>query len=240
MTQAKKLTALQIRFADEYLVDLVAVAAYIRAGYKARGNGAEVNASKLLKDPRIQAYIQERMKAREKRTEITQDMVLQRWWAIANADPNELIYHRLVCCRYCFGVNHAYQWIDETEYTNTVTTIKLMDKKKRPPIPSNVGGYGFDETIRPHPKCPKCHGEGHGQIRATDTRDLSPQAKMLYAGVKQTQGGFEIKMQSQEKALENVARHLDMFKEKVELTGAEGVPLQVVFNIPRPPKENKS
>ncbi|GBG01613.1 hypothetical protein AZSI13_09400 [Azospira sp. I13] len=42
-----------------------------------------------LKKPEIQAAIQEEMAAREKRTEITQDMVLKRWWQIANADPEE-------------------------------------------------------------------------------------------------------------------------------------------------------
>jgi phage terminase small subunit len=72
-----KLTALQMRFADEYLVDLVATAAYARAGYKVKGHGAEVNASRLLQKPHIQEYIQQRMKDRERRTEITQDRVLQ-------------------------------------------------------------------------------------------------------------------------------------------------------------------
>jgi phage terminase small subunit len=36
------------------------------------------------------------------------------------------------------------------------------------------------------------------------------------------------------KALEMIGKHLGMFKDKVELTGDEGGPLKVVFNIPRP------
>lgn len=36
------------------------------------------------------------------------------------------------------------------------------------------------------------------------------------------------------KALELGGKHLGMFKDKVELTGDEGGPLKVMFNIPRP------
>lgn len=209
------------RFADEYLIDLNATAAYKRAGYKARDDVANINASRLLATAKVQAYIQWRMAQRERRTEITQDMVLQRWWAIANADPNELIYHRRVCCRHCFGRDHAYQWIDEAEYERAVKlAIESAKAQEVPPeIPSGAGGYGFDPTIRPHPKCPNCHGEGHGDVQATDTRDLGAEARLLYAGVKVTKDGFEVKMRDQDKALENVARHLGMFKDKLEVTG---------------------
>ncbi len=214
------LTAKQQRFVEEYLIDLNATAAYHRAGYKAKGDAAGVNASRLLGNDKVQEYIQQRMQAREKRTEITQDMVLQRWWLIATADPNELIVHRRVCCRYCFGHDHKFQWVDRAEFERAVKSEKEMAKKGEPPaLPSDYGGYGFDSTIRPHPKCPNCRGEGHGDVYASDTRDLSPQGKLLYAGVKQSTTGLEIKMHDQDKALENVARHLGMFKDKLELTG---------------------
>lgn len=227
-----KLSEKQKRFADEFLIDLNATAAYRRAGYTAKGNAAEVNASRLLSNAKVQEYIQKRQQDREQRTEITQDMVLQRWWAIANANPNELIYHRRVCCRHCFGRDHEYQWADEDEYSRAVASAQKLELT----IPDNLGGYGFDPTIRPHPKCPKCHGEGHSDIQATDTRDLSPQARLLYAGVKTTKDGFEIKMRDQDKALELVARHLGMFDDSLRLKGDVDQPLQVLFNIPRPPK----
>jgi len=211
------LTAKQKKFVAEYLIDLNATQAAIRSGYSTRN--ADKIGSELLGKTRVSAAIQEAMKKREQRTEITQDMVLQRWWAIANADPNELIYHRRVCCRHCFGRDHAYQWIDEVEYDQAV----IEARKLQQPIPHDLGGYGFDPTVRPHPKCPNCHGEGRGDIQATDTRDLSPQARMLYAGVKTTKDGFEIKMRDQDKALENVARHLGMFKDKIELSGGVDV-----------------
>ena len=218
-----KLTERQKRFVDEYLSDpeLNATAAYKRAGYTAQGNAAEVNASRLLSNAKVQSYIADRMAARMKRTEITQDMVLERWWAIANADPNELVHLRRLCCRHCFGVDHEYQWRDEAEYEAAVEAAtqaaKLQDAE--PAIPSNRGGYGFDRLLKPHPKCPICRGEGRIDLHMADTRELSPQARLLYAGVKQTQAGIEIKMRDQDKALENVARHLGMFKDSLRIDG---------------------
>lgn len=86
----KALTPKQQRFVDEYLIDLNATQAYIRAGYSARGNVAEVNAARLLRNAQVQAAITEKMKNREKRTEITQDRVLQEYAKIAFFDPRKL------------------------------------------------------------------------------------------------------------------------------------------------------
>ena len=72
----------------------------------------------------------------------------------------------------------------------------------------------FDPTIRPHPKCPKCRGEGFGSVHAHDSRHVSQAALALYAGVKQTKEGFEIKMHDQLAALDKVAKHLGMFSDK--------------------------
>lgn len=80
----KKLTERQKRFADEYLIDLNATQAAIRAGYSE--NTAEQAASRLLTFVKIQEYIQERMKERQRRTEITQDMIVGELKKIGFAD----------------------------------------------------------------------------------------------------------------------------------------------------------
>jgi hypothetical protein len=64
------------RFVDEYLLDLNAADAYRRAGYKARGNSAEVNAIRLLRKAQVAAAVAEGMKSRAARVGITQDRVL--------------------------------------------------------------------------------------------------------------------------------------------------------------------
>lgn len=68
------LTEKQKRFADEYLTDLNATQAAIRAGYsrKTANRIASENLSKLD----IQKYIQERLKERQERAEITQEMIV--------------------------------------------------------------------------------------------------------------------------------------------------------------------
>lgn len=69
------LTAMRERFVDEYLVDLNATQAAIRAGYSPKT--AYSMGQRLLKDVEVQAAIQEARARREKRTEITQDRVVQ-------------------------------------------------------------------------------------------------------------------------------------------------------------------
>ena len=73
---AKKLTPKQQRFVDEYLVDLNATQAAIRAGYSAKTAGSI--GQRLLTKIEIQAELAAAMAAREERTEITADYVLRR------------------------------------------------------------------------------------------------------------------------------------------------------------------
>ncbi|WP_339119187.1 terminase small subunit [Halomonas sp. BMC6] len=201
--EAVALTARQSRFVDEYLIDLNAKQAAIRAGYAERS--AEVTASRLLSNAKVAAAIQERMGARSERTDITADKVLQRWWEIATADAAELTQVRRGCCRYCHGEDHLFQWVDEAEFGRAVASAELGKEL------SDDGGYGYRDFHLPHPDCPKCGGEGVPRVYAEDTRKLTGSAKLLFAGVKQTKDGLEVKMHDQGKALENVARHLGMF-----------------------------
>lgn len=82
-----KLTPKQERFCEEYLIDLNATQAAIRAGYSAntaREQGAQ-NLSKL----NIQEKIAELQAERSKRTEITQDCVVKELAAVAFAKATD-------------------------------------------------------------------------------------------------------------------------------------------------------
>ncbi|MEW4371784.1 terminase small subunit [Paenibacillus kandeliae] len=209
----------QQRFVEEYMVDLNATQAAIRAGYSLTTAGSIGH--EHLRKPEIAAAIEVEMKERSKRLNITADMVLQQWWDIATADPNEIIYHRKTCCRYCFGIDHHYQWKDKEEHDQAQEAEnRIAAKDDRPPnIVSDEGGFGFDRTIRPHPKCPNCKGEGFSQVVIEDTRDLGHKEKLLYNGVKESRTGIEVKLRDQDKALENVARHLGMFQDNLKVSG---------------------
>jgi phage terminase small subunit len=78
------LTARERCFVQEYLVDLNASQASIRAGYSK--NSASQLAYTLTKRPRVAAAIRAAMDARAKRTQITADRVLREFARIAFAD----------------------------------------------------------------------------------------------------------------------------------------------------------
>lgn len=75
----------QKRFADEYLIDLNASAAYIRAGYSP--NHSNANASKLLQNKAIRAYIDERMAEISRRTGVNQERIMRELARIGFANP---------------------------------------------------------------------------------------------------------------------------------------------------------
>jgi phage terminase small subunit len=213
-----ELTPKQLRFVDEYLVDLNATQAAIRAGYSA--NTAQEQGARLLSNVIVSAAVAERMNERAERTEITQDMVLRRWWQIATADPRKLIEYRRCSCRYCYGKKNQYQWIDEQEFIrayNAAVALQEAAPDELHDIPDNEGGYGYNPTITPSADCPKCFGRGHGEAYAHDTRNIDDQSAVLYAGVKVTKEGLEVKMHDQTAALENVAKHLGMFVDRKEV-----------------------
>ena len=90
-----KLTEKQKRFCDEYLIDLNATRAY-KAAYKTckKDETANVNGSRLLTNAKVKAYLEKRIKDREKRTEITQDKVLKELAKIGFSDTTD--YARIV------------------------------------------------------------------------------------------------------------------------------------------------
>ena len=75
---ANTLTPKQQRFVEEYLVDLNASAAYRRAGYAAKGNSAEVNAVRLLRNAQVAAAIETAKADRSEETRITAAWCLSR------------------------------------------------------------------------------------------------------------------------------------------------------------------
>lgn len=204
-------------FIEQYCIDRNATQAAIRAGYAP--NSAKVTASRLLSDANVKGKIEKRLAKLSESAGVTAKEVLDRWWSIATADANELSQHRRISCRYCHGVDHEFQWIDENEWADALTRAQRVDENA---VIENTGGYGYRKKRDPHPECPKCEGDGEGELFFTDTRKLSATGKLLYTGVKQTQSGMEIKTRDQDAALMNIARHLGMFTEKIDHTSSDG------------------
>lgn len=84
------LTDRQVLFCNEYLVDLNATQAAIRAGYSART--ATVQASRLLSKPEVEAYLAVLKRAREERTLVDADYVLRRLVEIDEMDVLDVLH----------------------------------------------------------------------------------------------------------------------------------------------------
>lgn len=219
-------------FVQEYLVDLNGAKAAIRAGFSPRS--ARQTASELLAKLEVQEKLRLAMDARAERTGITADRVLKQLWDMANADPRELAEHHRSCCRYCWGKENRYQRTPREMEEARAQHVKAHkdavleaaatgEKPPRMQPFDEAGGVGYDPRHDPNQDCPECFGEGVNRVVFKDTRDLSPGARLLYAGVKTTQNGMEIKMHDPQAALRDIGRHLGMFKDKVEHSGSVGV-----------------
>lgn len=87
-----EVTEKQKVFADEYLIDLNATRAY-KVAYPAvkKDEVAAVNGNRMLRNAKVAEYIAERMQDRQKRTEITQDKVLQELAAVAFSNATDYV-----------------------------------------------------------------------------------------------------------------------------------------------------
>jgi len=85
-----KLSAKQQLFVDEYLIDLNATQAYIRAGYK-NFDSAGVEANKTLNIPKVRAAVDAALAERSRRTGINQDRVIEEIAKLAFVNAADVI-----------------------------------------------------------------------------------------------------------------------------------------------------
>jgi len=169
-------------------------------------------ADKLMADPEIKQRIQQMRDEAATATMVKVQELMQDWHDIAVADPNELISYLRLCCRYCHGVDFAYQYTSESEWA--LACARHVDLGgSLTSMPMATGGFGFNPERDPNPLCPMCFGVGLGETRVHDTRKLQGPARKLYSGVKQTKNGIEVLMQDKQKARESLARVLGAFKD---------------------------
>lgn len=124
------LTEKQKRFVEEYLVDLNATQAAIRAGYSEKT--ADRIGPELLGKTCVSAVIQEAIEKRTKRVEITQDMVIAELAAIAFANGTD------------------FATVGSNGQVRIVPTIKLSAEQKKAIASIKEGQYGTE--VKQHDK----------------------------------------------------------------------------------------
>lgn len=168
--KAMTITPKQARFVEEYLIDLNGKQAAIRAGYAPKA--AEVQASQLLSNPKVAAYLQERKAKLAAKLEITQERVLNELAKVGFANMAD--YMRA-------GAN-GDPYLDFSKLTRdqaaALSEVTVEDF---------VDGRGDD---------------------ARDVRRV------------------KFKLADKLGALDKLGRHLGLFKDRVELSGPNGGPVE--------------
>ncbi|HTH99550.1 MAG TPA: terminase small subunit [Acidisoma sp.] len=231
----KSLTPRQQRFAERYAETLNGAKAAAEAGYSRKAANRE--SYRLLMNVDIQAAIREHRKRLADASFVEAVHVIRDLVAIAFADPIELTHLTRASCRHCHGLGHAYQWIDEAEFSKALVRhkreVSTFPQEAREAAmagaPEFVGGFGFDPNKEPSGDCPRCRGEGVEVVWRADIKRLSGSSRKLYAGVKETRDGIQILMRDQDKALEMLGRHLGMFADKLQLQNDKENPIAVLI-----------
>lgn len=216
-------------------------AAAYRQVYDCAGSKIETiwrEVARLRALPHVAKRIRELRDAAAAATLVRAIDLLRDDYDIATADPNELISAVIESCRNCHGADHKFHWIDEAEFTGAYGRYmialerwqgldpKLRAKVAEPQAPDMEGGYGFDPKVQPDLNCPHCFGKGVTQVIVRDTTRLSPAARKLYKGAKQSKTGeIEILMHDQAAARDRLYRALGAYKD-----GAQVPPIELPKN----------
>jgi phage terminase small subunit len=167
------LTPKQAQFVREFLVDLNATQAAIRAGYSKRS--AYAQSSQLLNHPAVKAAIDAAKTERSARAEIRAEQVLKEIAAMAFYDPGTLMID---------GAANADDPIEAVIDGRAIYGLRCPADIKRLPekVRRAIVGWGWDRNQN-----------------------------------------FTVKLADKSKALDQLARHLSLYNDKLEVTGLDGL-----------------
>jgi len=130
------LTAKQARFVEEYLIDLNATQAAIRAGYSQKT--AHVQGPRLLENVRVASAIATEKQKRSERVGVTQEMVIDRLWVEATKEGEGASHAARVSALSWLG-KHFGAFTDKVEHSGHVDTGVLV-------VPER--GEAWEETAK--------------------------------------------------------------------------------------------
>lgn len=173
------LTSKQARFVDEYMVDMNATQAAIRAGYSAKTAG-DIGRQLLRKTP-VAVAIAERQRVLSERSGITAERVIDELAKIGFSDIRKLVKWR-----------------------------------------SNATVVGED------PDTGAEQMRAFNEVEIVDSSQIDDRTAAAISEVSQSkEGTLRVKLYDKQAALVSLGKHLGLFKEKVEVTGKDGGPIEV-------------
>lgn len=169
------LTPKQQRFCEEYLIDLNATQAAIRAGYSERT--ANEQGARLLANVSIKCVLDEAIQDRAEKTEITAERVLKEISIMAFYDPAAIMIE-----------------IGEVD-------------------PDLADGISVSDD-----------GKIYGLRGAGDIRRLPENVRRAIVGWGYDRNqNFTVKLADKSKALDQLARHLSLYNDKLEVNGLDAL-----------------
>lgn len=175
-----KMTERQKRFCNEYLIDLNVTQAAIRAGYTSKY--ADKRAYELLDKPEIKEYLDKKMKAREQRTEITQDRVVNELAAIAFSNASD--FFKVIDRKVTVGGNVVFddegnpRTYKDVEFVNT---DNLSEDNKKVISSIKQGSNGLEIKLNDKLKALELLGKHLGMFK--DKLELSGNVNNPYEGL---------------------------------------------------------
>lgn len=208
---SEALTEKQRAFAQYYVEYRNASTAYMQVydvGPLTKPSTIHRSATALLSHVEVAAYVHQLRERRESEMVYRARELFGDLLDIAAADPNRLIRHSRVNCRYCNGTDYGYQW-QEAEWAIKAAEAYAAEM----PAPSDAGGFGYDPTLPPNATCPRCYGQGIAVVHVADTDTLDARTRKLYKGIKlKGDGSLEVLMHDQADARKEIAKILGVYK----------------------------
>lgn len=214
-------------FAKEYVKDSNGTRAAIAAGYSPRS--AAVQATRLLANPGVQAVIRAAVEQRMLEKGMEPEDIVRRWTEVALLDMSEFVELRRVPCEYCYSEDGEPLMTEQDYFFKQKEHNKERAARRRIDPDDDIGEFPpkhhfkfVDLRKRPDPDCKFCFGVGREMRILKDTRDLSPAARYAFCGVEDIKGSLNVLTLSKANALENLAKHLGVYRDKEAQETAAG------------------
>nr|DAM12976.1 MAG TPA: Terminase small subunit [Caudoviricetes sp.] len=180
------MTDTQKRFCDEYLIDLNATRAY-KVAYPRCKKDETANAasSRMLRNVKVQEYISKKQQEIEKRTEVTQDMVIKELAAIAFSKASD--YAKLKKMKRNVPVFDGEDIVDykEEEYTGIefTPTDELTEEQKKALSGIKEGKFGIQVDSCDKVKALELLGKHLGMFKEKVTIDGNVNTNNPFSGM---------------------------------------------------------
>jgi len=210
----------QAAFVREYLLSRNATDAYVKAGYAPKH--ADVAGPRLLGNVGVAAHIsagREKIIAKvEAKFDLRLDDIITKLAHQVTVDRTRLTGHRIGACRYCYGIEHHYQWRTPREFSEDVELHMLKGEAyaSNHPPPEMEGGYGYKLTAKPNPNCPECDGRGISYTDFADVDTMTEAERTVFEGVRLTRDGMQYVLADRAKALDALGKHLGLSDKRAD------------------------